>query len=1086
MLSAYDIGQKQQCLPDYYRNRLTPKILISSLLVLLLIIPSILPPSAVATTSLSSENIELELKATIKDFREKKRTIEKERLHYQQQLDKLREHIRKLNDKLSQSDSIVPETQQLSALQRQQQILKNSHQLFSYAQRLQVLMNRLIKNSEYLKNIPQKLMDTKDSIKSDERMLKKMQLSPIDCHQLEIDLQKEKIDYHYLQKKKLSIQKLYYQVDVAAIEQEAKLINKQHQQLEQKQQEDIKVLSALDLEPTQYQLLNYLENNRLLSTSLIQQQRQLQKILSEQQAIDNKFLNIQQELEQLRNLASWKIRKPKTSQNLRSQKLKLTISFDLRQIFREVSKFDDKQSEYESDLKKLEQENQAFAHSYSTYPPGRQLPPLENEKIKSQKLLKRLIKSIETITEQFDILYKKKIELTQDQKRLQIETDRRLFWITDANPVGLNFPMLVAKDIQTILHSGLVTDLHSVAVSGSHILLFSLVLAAFLLEWSARRKQLLFLQHAATRVGNVTQDSFNLTTATVGWALGAALPLPLLIGVIGQVLLDSTLEPLDSTFRNIAPFLWGLRVCANFAHPQGLFIKHFGWDARKVSRISHYYLLAAWVILPLMVLLTLLNQFEGHQYAETLGRTTFFLLCTVLWALIIGIKHTGVTFYLTRKALAQNFLNRLLWMLLLGIPLLANLFSLFGYTTASQELLFRLAGSVGIWFTLLIIYHLAWRWMLIQRRRLAFERAKQRRASKLAQRTRIDDELVRMDPSLEIQLLDLETMSSRSLQLLRSIIAMATLMALIAWWSKMHPAFGFLENYPLWNMDTLSQGTQISKSVTLRDLLKAVLFFIITMQLVRNLPAVLELALLQHLDLTHGTSYAITAVTKYLLSLIGGFIVIYLLGIDWPKIQWVATALGVGFGFGLKDIFANFISGLILLFEKPIRIGDTVTVKDFHGTVTRISTRATVITDWDRKEIIVPNHNLVIEQFINWTLSDTVVRLVLQLTTLATVDPKLIKKLFKQAAKKCTLLLVNPAPEIYLNELQQGLQAFEIRLYAAEPSHRMPLRHEFHERILFLCRKHHITLPYPPTQLRIEAVSQATQEKFSNIRSQGA
>lgn len=120
-------------------------------------------------------------------------------------------------------------------------------------------------------------------------------------------------------------------------------------------------------------------------------------------------------------------------------------------------------------------------------------------------------------------------------------------------------------------------------------------------------------------------------------------------------------------------------------------------------------------------------------------------------------------------------------------------------------------------------------------------------------------------------------------------------------------------------------------------MLIAILVFIITTQLVRNLPALLELAILQHLDLTPGTGYAITTITKYLLMLIGGLVGFSMIGIEWSKLQWLVAALGVGLGFGLQEIFANFISGLIILFEKPIRIGDTVTIRDLTGSVTKLT-----------------------------------------------------------------------------------------------------------------------------------------------------
>lgn len=103
------------------------------------------------------------------------------------------------------------------------------------------------------------------------------------------------------------------------------------------------------------------------------------------------------------------------------------------------------------------------------------------------------------------------------------------------------------------------------------------------------------------------------------------------------------------------------------------------------------------------------------------------------------------------------------------------------------------------------------------------------------------------------------------------------------------------------------------------------------------------------------------------------------LGVSWDKLQWLAAALSVGLGFGLQEIFGNFVSGLIILFERPVRIGDTVTIGTFSGTVSKIRIRATTITDFDRKEVIIPNKAFVTERLINWSLSDTVTRVVIRL-----------------------------------------------------------------------------------------------------------
>jgi potassium efflux system protein len=128
----------------------------------------------------------------------------------------------------------------------------------------------------------------------------------------------------------------------------------------------------------------------------------------------------------------------------------------------------------------------------------------------------------------------------------------------------------------------------------------------------------------------------------------------------------------------------------------------------------------------------------------------------------------------------------------------------------------------------------------------------------------------------------------------RSILMLIALLSVIFLWSEIHSAFGFLENISLWDVTSTVQGVESLEPITLGAVLIAILVLIITTQLVRNFPALLELALLQHLDLTPGTGYAITTITKYLIMLFGGLVGFSMIGIEWSKLQWLVAALGVG------------------------------------------------------------------------------------------------------------------------------------------------------------------------------------------------
>jgi potassium efflux system protein len=132
--------------------------------------------------------------------------------------------------------------------------------------------------------------------------------------------------------------------------------------------------------------------------------------------------------------------------------------------------------------------------------------------------------------------------------------------------------------------------------------------------------------------------------------------------------------------------------------------------------------------------------------------------------------------------------------------------------------------------------------------------------------------------------------------------------------------------------------------------------------------------------------------------IVGAMTVFGSLGVSWDKLQWLAAALSVGLGFGLQEIFGNFVSGLIILFERPVRIGDTVTIGTFSGTVSKIRIRATTITDFDRKEVIIPNKAFVTERLINWSLSDTVTRVVIRLGVAYGSDLDKVKEVLLKAA----------------------------------------------------------------------------------------
>ncbi|MBK7326785.1 MAG: mechanosensitive ion channel [Propionivibrio sp.] len=202
-------------------------------------------------------------------------------------------------------------------------------------------------------------------------------------------------------------------------------------------------------------------------------------------------------------------------------------------------------------------------------------------------------------------------------------------------------------------------------------------------------------------------------------------------------------------------------------------------------------------------------------------------------------------------------------------------------------------------------------------------------------------------------------------------------------------------------------------SLSVGHVFLALLVASITTVAVRNVGALLDIVLLKRLEMRADATYAIKVVTRYALTAIGVAAASRVLDIGWNNLQWLVAALSVGLGFGLQEIFANFVSGLIVLAERPIRIGDVVTVGDVTGTVARIRARATAVIDFDNKEVIIPNKAFITDRVINWTLSTGTTRLLIKVGVAYGCDTALVQKLLLEIVQANDDVLEQPSPSVY-------------------------------------------------------------------------
>jgi potassium efflux system protein len=226
---------------------------------------------------------------------------------------------------------------------------------------------------------------------------------------------------------------------------------------------------------------------------------------------------------------------------------------------------------------------------------------------------------------------------------------------------------------------------------------------------------------------------------------------------------------------------------------------------------------------------------------------------------------------------------------------------------------------------------------------------------------------------------------------------------------------------------------------------------------------------LQRLPIDAGARYAVTTCFRYLITVVGLVLAFRTVGIEWSQYQWLVAAAGVGLGFGLQEIFANFVSGLIVLMERPVRVGDVVTVDGVSGVVSRIRMRATTVTNWDRQEFIVPNKEFVTGRLLNWTLSNAINRIVINVGVAYGTDTDSTRELLLHIARDNPMVLDDPAPLATFEGFGDSTLNFVLRCYLGQVDNRLEAIHAVHSEIQRRFAAAGIEIAFPQRDIHIRS-----------------
>lgn len=543
----------------------------------------------------------------------------------------------------------------------------------------------------------------------------------------------------------------------------------------------------------------------------------------------------------------------------------------------------------------------------------------------------------------------------------------------------------------------------------------------------------------------------------------------------------------------------------------GLADAHFNWPRTGLSIISRNMRWLMLVLLPVAFIVSALEYVDQAPQQHSLGRIS----------LMVGLAALAIFMHRLlrprRGALAETYarnpirwstrLQKLWHGLGVGVPLALAALAASGYLYTALQLTWRLQATIWLIVGLLLLTSLFVRWVHVARRAMAIRQAMERRAANASGKSDAPTMAAGDLTSASAASLDLSFLSQQARRLLQSAIGMTALIGVWLIWVDVLPALRVLNNVEVWkasgevvNLGATSpvtpnaQGTIAAQaavpatlnargtidaqaaspddiSVTLADLLVAIMIASMAVIAAKNLPGLLEFTVLQRLPVESGAKFAIKTVASYLISVIGIVWTLKTLGVAWMHVQWLIAAISVGLGFGLQEIFGNFVSGLIILFERPVRVGDIVTVGQVTGCITRIQIRATTISDADRRELIVPNKDFITGQIVNWTLSDPITRVVVPVGIAYDANAELAHALLLQIARENPWVMKDPEPMVVMIGLGESSLNFELRVFIATRDQHPALVHSLNTTIAKRCQEQGIEIAYPQRDIHIRSIN---------------
>jgi small-conductance mechanosensitive channel len=273
------------------------------------------------------------------------------------------------------------------------------------------------------------------------------------------------------------------------------------------------------------------------------------------------------------------------------------------------------------------------------------------------------------------------------------------------------------------------------------------------------------------------------------------------------------------------------------------------------------------------------------------------------------------------------------------------------------------------------------------------------------------------------------------------------------------------------------------RPLTIMSIVLGIIILLVFVFVSRGLRKLLKSRVFDKYEVDEGIQLVILKLTHYLLVGLGVIIAVQSIGLNLTSLAVVFGLLSVGIGFGLQNVASNFVSGLIILFERPIKIGDRITIGEVWGDVENISLRATLVRTIDNITIIVPNSEFISSKVINWSHGDPKVRVHIPVGVAYGSDVPLVTESLLEVAQNHPDVMKDPAPRVWFTEFGNSSLNFELLVWTLDPKKRLDVISELNKGIDDIFRKNKIQIPFPQRDLHVR--SSVPIQAFTGSQNEG-